>query len=110
VRTFDNIYDLLNDMRDYARAHPKHEFLCADDPDSHAIGWIAFEHGSPEDVRWSIPVKLVRWQFRRGDDNPNKLLTSNEGKIRFLLKLVQDARSALPGRTLWERLLGEDPC
>ena len=32
---WDDIHDLLKDMREFSKSHPEHEFMPADDPGAH---------------------------------------------------------------------------
>lgn len=107
-----DIYEIFDEMREYAREHPNATFLCADDQRTRSYGWIAYEviDGVEYNQQWTIGLSLLWEQFRRGRDHPDQL-TRATSRQEHLRRLVASARRRrvqeeppTRTRTLWERL------
>ena len=102
---WDDIHDLLKDMRAFAQAHPEHEFIPADDPGANynpprvpRVGWVAFRRNKPEEAAESIK-RLARGETVPDYDEQMKSWTISVFKLQAALtrdKPMDDA--------LWECL------
>lgn len=110
---WDNIYDLFEDMKKYARDNPDCTFLCADDQAGQRFGWVAYESqvdDSEKIHQWTIPLTTLKTTYRRNlhpdGSIANRTLETIKDRQEHLRRLVAEAREAVPvaPKTLWERL------
>lgn len=103
---FDDFFDLLVDMRKFAKATPTHKFINADDPGFHhepqrvgRLGWSAYIEGvEREDEKpkyWTITLTNAKKAMRSDRGHIlRKVMASAEGRRRMLQELVDGARSS----------------
>ena len=100
---FDDIFELFDDMKAFAKANPNHSFFCADDtginsspPRLPRFGWVAFLEDQPDDEQlkqWTITLRKAA-QSTKGPKGPTlrKACYTREGREALLRSLVEEAR------------------
>ena len=53
-----NFLSLWRDMKKFAKEHPDHEFLSANNPEFRRMGWVAFRNNPDEQTKmWTIKIE-----------------------------------------------------
>jgi hypothetical protein len=102
---WETLEELWGDMKNFGVSHPKHTFMCADDPGFHydppripRLGWTAFLEVPPNSGQdegskcWTITLANIK---KHGTNGMSDVLKTSAGR-QVMLKLIRTAAVQQP--------------